>query len=143
MKRMQRGFTLIEVMVTVAIVGILMAVAVPAYSDYVVRGRLSEAFTALGGAQPAAEQYWANSTTRSYDGFQNSSSFPKSTANFSYALSDATSSTYTLTATGAGKMAGFVYTINQSGTHATTGSPAGWGTSDSCWVDHKGGTCSN
>ena len=143
MKRMQRGFTLIEVMVTVAIVGILMAVAVPAYSDYVVRGRLSEAFTALGGAQPAAEQYWSNSPARSYDGFQNSASFPQPTGNFTYALSNATSSTYTLTATGIGKMAGFVYTIDQSGAHATTGSPPGWGTNANCWVDHKGGTCSN
>jgi type IV pilus assembly protein PilE len=141
MKRMQRGFTLIELMVTVAIVGILMAVAVPAYSDYVVRGRLSEAFTALGGAQPAAEQYWANN--RKYDGFDSSVSFPAATAHFSYALSNASASTYTLTATGIGKMAGFVYTINQSGVHATTATPAGWGTSEQCWVDHKGGACSN
>lgn len=138
MKRMQRGFTLIEVMITVAIVGILMAVAVPAYSDYVTRGRLSEAFTTLGGAQPAAEQYWSNN--RKYDGFN---LFPASTPNFTYALSNASASTYTLTATGTGKMAGFVYTINQSGAHATTAAPGTWGTSDNCWVDHKGGTCSN
>ena len=47
-----KGFTLIEVMITIAIVGILTAVALPLYSDYVIRGRLTEAFTALGGAQP-------------------------------------------------------------------------------------------
>ncbi|MYM22504.1 prepilin-type N-terminal cleavage/methylation domain-containing protein [Duganella sp. FT135W] len=141
MKRIQQGFTLIEVMIVVAIVGILMAVAVPAYSDYVTRGRLSEAFTALGGAQPAAEQFWSN--TRSYSGFDSSPSFPGTGTNFTYALSNATASTYTITATGTGKMAGFVYTINESGGHATTGSPTGWGTSTSCWVDHKGGACSN
>jgi type IV pilus assembly protein PilE len=141
MKRIQQGFTLIEVMVTVAIVGILMAVAVPAYTDYVTRGRLSEAFTTLGAAQPAAEQFWAN--TRSYVKFDELDSFVKLTPNFSYALSNATASTYTITATGTGKMNGFVYTINESGTHATTGSPTGWGTSASCWVDHKGGACSN
>ncbi|MTV41544.1 type IV pilin protein [Duganella radicis] len=141
MKRIQQGFTLIEVMITVAIVGILLAVAVPAYSDYVTRGRLSEAFTALGGAQPAAEQYWSNN--RTYVGFDASPSFPAGTGNFTYALSNATASTYTLTATGTGKMSGFVYTLNESGTHATTGSPTGWGTSTSCWVDHKGGACSN
>jgi type IV pilus assembly protein PilE len=141
MKRKQGGFTLIELMVTVAIVGILTAVAVPAYTDYVVRGRVSEAFTALGGAQPAAEQFWANN--RTYAGFDESKSFPGATANFTYALSNATVSTYTLTATGINKMSGFVYTINQSGTHATTGSPDGWGTSGNCWIDHKGGACTN
>jgi type IV pilus assembly protein PilE len=137
MERMQRGFTLIEVMITVAIVGILTAVALPAYSDYVTRSRLSEAFTVLGAAQPAAEQYWANG--RKYDDFAN---FPATTPNFSYALSNASASTYTLTATGTGKMAGFVYTINQSGARATTASPTGWGTRTDCWVDHKGGKCS-
>jgi type IV pilus assembly protein PilE len=141
MKRTQRGFTLIEVMITVAIVGLLTAVAVPAYTDYVVRSRLSEAFTALGGAQPAAEQFWSN--RRTYAGFDSTTGFPAATANFSYTLSDATTSSYTITATGTGKMTGFVYTINQSGTRATTGSPAGWGTSGNCWVDHKGGACSN
>ncbi|WP_343733093.1 type IV pilin protein [Duganella sp.] len=141
MKRIQQGFTLIEVMITVAIVGILLAVAVPAYSDYVTRGRMSEAFTALGGAQTAAEQYWSNN--RTYANFDGSPAFPAATTNFTYALSNATASTYTITATGTGKMAGFVYTLNESGTRATTGSPTGWGTSASCWVDHKGGVCSN
>lgn len=140
-KRIQQGFTLIEIMISVAIVGILLAVAVPAYSDYVTRGRLSEAFTALGGAQPAAEQYWANN--RTYVNFDGSASFPGATPNFTYAISNATVSTYTLTATGKGKMDGFVYTVNESGGRATTGSPTGWGTSTTCWVDRKGGACSN
>lgn len=146
MKRVQRGFTLIEIMISVAIVGILLAVAMPAYFDYVTRARLSEAFTALGGAQPAAEQFWANGIgNRSYVGFNASPAFPgtPSSPNFTYALSNASASTYTITATGIGKMAGFVYTINQDGAHATPGSPPGWGTSTECWVDHKGGACSN
>ena len=137
MERMQRGFTLIEVMITVAIVGILTAVALPAYSDYVTRSRLSEAFTVLGAAQPAAEQYWANG--RKYVDFAN---FPATTPNFSYALSNASASTYTLTATGIGKLSGFAYTVNQNGVRATTASPDGWGTNAECWVDHKGGKCS-
>lgn len=141
MKRVQNGFTLIEVLVTVVIVGILMAVAMPAYNDYVIRGRLTEAFSALGTAQPAAEQFWSNN--RTYVGFDTAVNFPAATANFTYALSGASASGYTVTATGIGKVAGFVYTIDQNGTRATTGSPAGWGTSTSCWVDHKGGSCSN
>ena len=140
MKHLQRGFTLIEVLVTIAIVGILLAVAMPAYSDYVIRGRLAEAFSALGSAQAAAEQYWSNK--RDYTGFDTSPSFPQASANFGYSLSNVSPSSYTITATGSGKMAGFVYTINQSGTRATTSSPAGWGTNPNCWVDHKGGACS-
>lgn len=139
MKQLQRGFTLIEVMVTVAIVGILLAVAVPAYGDYVTRGRLNEAFTGLGGAQPAAEQFWANN--RSYVGFDASAGFPQASANFTYALSNATTSTYTITATGRAKASGFVFTINESGNRATTASRTGWGTNTNCWVDHKGGAC--
>jgi len=140
MKRLQRGFTLIEVLVTVAIVGVLLAVAMPAYSDYVIRGRLSEAFSALSSAQASAEQYWSNK--RDYTGFDATTNFPGATTNFTYALSNVSPSSYTITATGIGKMAGFVYTVNQGGTHATVGSPAGWGTNPNCWVDHKGGSCS-
>jgi type IV pilus assembly protein PilE len=141
MKRAQQGFTLVEVMVTVAIVAILSAVAIPAYTSYVTRGRLTEAFTGLGGAQAAAEQFWANN--RTYLGFNGSPSFPAGTSNFTYAISNASASSYTITATGVGKMSGFVYTIDQSGNRTTTGSPTGWGTSTSCWVDKKGGQCSN
>ncbi|MBV7535080.1 prepilin-type N-terminal cleavage/methylation domain-containing protein [Duganella sp. sic0402] len=139
MKRIQQGFTLIEVLITVAIVGTLLAVAVPAYSDYVTRGRLNEAFTGLGGAQPAAEQFWANN--RSYVGFDGAAGFPQATPNFTYALSNATTSTYTITATGRSKASGFAYTITENGARATTAGPTGWGTSSSCWVDHKGGAC--
>jgi type IV pilus assembly protein PilE len=134
MKRIARGFTLIEMMVTVAIIGILTAVAVPAYSNYMIRARTAEAFSALGGLQPGAEQWWANK--RTYAGLP----LP-ATENFDYTLSNATDSTYTVTATGKKRMASFVYTINQSGARATTGVPAGWTTNATCWVDRTGGLC--
>lgn len=140
MKSPQRGFTLMEVLVTVVIVGILSAVAIPAYSAYVTRSRTTEAFTALGAAQANAEQFWSN--TRSYSGYDGASAFPAATPNFTYTLSNATASTYTITATGRARMAGFVYTIDHNGNRATTAT-AGWGTSTTCWVDRKGGQCSS
>ena len=140
MQSPQRGFTLMEVLVTIVIVGILSAVAIPAYSGYLTRSRTAEAFTALGAAQANAEQFWSN--TRSYSGYDGAAAFPAATPNFTYTLSNATASTYTVTATGRAKMTGFTYTIDQNGTRATTAT-AGWGTSTTCWVDKKGGQCSS
>lgn len=136
--RPQSGFTLMEMMVAVAIIGILSAVALPSYRDYVTRGRLTEAFAALAGAQPSAEQYWSNN--RSYAGFGVANGLPAGTSTFGYALT-ASASAYTITATGAGPAAGFVFTIDQAGNRATTGAPSGWSAASGCWSDRRDGTC--
>lgn len=136
MQRQQAGLTLIEVMVTLVIVGILSAIALPSYNAYVTRGRLAEAFSTLASAQPNLEQYWNN--TRSYAGFDMSTA---ATPNFTYALSNATNSTYLITATGRAQAADFIFTIDQAGVRKTTGVPSGWTTNDTCWVDRKGGVC--
>ncbi len=57
MKKVQQGFTLIELMIVVAIIGILAAVAIPQYQDYTARAQASEAMTLLGGLKtPIVEQ---------------------------------------------------------------------------------------
>lgn len=134
----ERGFTLIEVLIVVAIVGILTAIAVPTYRDYVVRARLTEVFTGLGTVQPAAEEYWNNAHT--YVGFDR---MPANSATFTFTLTSATDSAYLITATGkaGGTMSGFQYTIDQTGTRATVATAGGWGTSTSCWIDKKNAQC--
>ena len=57
MKRIQQGFTLIELMIVVAIVGILAAIALPAYQDYVVRSKMSETEAAIAACKTSVSEY--------------------------------------------------------------------------------------
>ena len=57
MKRIQQGFTLIELMIVVAIVGILAAIALPAYQDYVVRSKMSEGTAAVAACKTSISEY--------------------------------------------------------------------------------------
>jgi len=62
-KRMQKGFTLIELMIVVAIIAILAAIAIPAYQDYLIRAQVSEGAVLTGGAQTAFSEYFSNHGT--------------------------------------------------------------------------------
>jgi type IV pilus assembly protein PilE len=139
--KLQKGFTLIELMIVVAIVGILASVALPAYNDYVTRGKLAEATAGLSNGRIKMEQYFQDNKT--YSG-TTTPPCPASTTNFTYDCNTPAPdlSTYTITATGNGNLSDFKYTINQSNTKATTHLPSGWGSfPKGCWVTKKGGGC--
>ncbi len=58
MKKMQQGFTLIELMIVVAIIGILAAIAIPAYQDYTIRAKITEALTLASSAKTSVSEYY-------------------------------------------------------------------------------------
>jgi type IV pilus assembly protein PilA len=60
MKKYQQGFTLIELMIVIAILGILMAIAIPAYQDYAVRAKVSEGINLAGAAKLAVAETWSS-----------------------------------------------------------------------------------
>jgi type IV pilus assembly protein PilA len=63
MKKIQQGFTLIELMIVVAIIGILAAIAIPAYQDYTIRAQVSEGLSLSSGAKIAATEFWQDRGT--------------------------------------------------------------------------------
>jgi type IV pilus assembly protein PilE len=137
MKR-STGFTLVEVLVVVAIVGILSAIAVPQYRDYVTRGKISEATSSLSELRLRAEKYFSDN--RSYSTFDATISNARF---FTYVCRTSTTA-FTCTATGvaAQGMGGFSYSINESNTRTSTfTSLTGWNDSTTCWVTKKGETC--
>lgn len=134
-------------MIVVAVIGILAAIAVPAYNDYVRRGQLPEAFNELSSYRAKMEQYYldnrnygsaavcANSATAN-----SWNTFPKTIKYFKFecATSNAQQN-YTVTATGvSGSAVGHVYTIDHNGTRLTTkfkGSDLS--TAAQCWLTNS------
>lgn len=63
MKKVQQGFTLIELMIVVAIIGILAAIAIPAYQDYTIRAQVSEGLSLASGSKVAVTEYFQQKGT--------------------------------------------------------------------------------
>lgn len=147
--RRQLGFTLIEIMIAVAIIGILAAVAIPSYRDYVLRGHISSAVTGLSTVRAQMERHFQDNRRYTTNGtfITPCAVTPESTRTFERfvvsCVGTPTDTTYTLQAVGQGPAAGFTYTINQADARATTAVPAssGYVTCTTKWIVKKGDTC--
>jgi len=129
-----RGFTLIELMITVAVVAILAAVALPSYSAYVQRANITDAVKGLAEMRLKMEQYFQDYRSWTPGGVTapcvvgGAAPLPSNTANFQFTCPAIGDHTYTVLATGVAgsSMAAFSYTINESNVQATPTAPAGW-----------------
>lgn len=141
-----KGFTLIELMIAVAIVAILVMVALPSYSTYIMRGHLADATSGLAAMRAQMERHYQDNRSYATVGsFTTPCAAAVATRTFgSFEVScsgtpDAT--TFTLQAVGSGPVTGFTFTINQADVRATTAAPTGWNTCATKWLTKKGQAC--
>lgn len=130
-KAIQKGFTLVELMIVIAIIGIIASIALPSYQDYVSRARVTEATSNLADMRIQMEQFFQDK--RFYTGGPCAAADAKF---FGYVCVTPTPTTFTITATGTGPMAGYVYTVNHANSKSTT---IAGNTSSGCWTASKNG----
>jgi len=144
------GFTMLEVMITVAIVGVLAAIALPSYSYYITRSKIIDGTVKLGNYRNQMEKWFLDN--RTYQtvpaaGTTCGVAPPVAAGNDAFALTctAATATTYQVRADGivAKGMSGFGYRVDQTNTKITLGLPTGWTlpSPNDCYAIRKEGTC--
>jgi type IV pilus assembly protein PilE len=140
------GFTLIELMIVVAIIGILATIAMPNYTAFVKRGKAAEATSTLANLKVKMEQYYQDNKTYANGVAPSTVTAPCAPVNgaeyFQYDCSAQSATAYTLRARGlaAKGMGNFEFTVNQSNAKTSTfdGTTP---TNNTCWLTSKGGEC--
>lgn len=136
----QGGFTLIEIMIVVAIIGVLARIAIPMYSNYMIRSKLTDAQSTLTTARVSLEQYYQDHRTYV------SAVPPVPSAYFTYAFTSGPSAaSYVLSASslankGLGTAGSYAYTIDFNNAKATTMFGNASSTA-ACWITKPGQLC--
>ena len=145
------GFTLIEIMIVVAIVAILAAIAMPSYARHVQRGRLTEATSKLSDLRTKMEQYFQDK--RNYGTAGTGCGVPVAGNNSGYftftcyltgdpaLTTQADDQSFVLHAVGVSMMAGFEFTVDQSSAKQTRSFIGASGLPAACWLLRSGDVC--
>lgn len=144
MRSIRRGFTLLELMIVVAIIATLAAIALPTYEGYVKRSRILDAVTRLADARARMEDFFLDQRAYVDDGGRCGVAAPVASATDSFVVRcEATATTFTYTASGlaARGMAAFAYSIDHTGAKATLSLPAAWSRTPDCWTIRPDGFC--
>ncbi len=138
-----QGFSLIELMITLAIAVIIAAVAVPAYRDHMLRAHIPEATSTLSALAMRLEQHYQDNQAYSDANGCAITMPPDELFTFECEANNRGQS-FLLKARGksTGAMADFVFTLDQNGNAMTTQLPAAWGTAPfNCWISKRSSTC--
>lgn len=141
--RLQKGFSLIELMIVIAVIGVLMAVALPNYRDYVTRGMIPDAVSNLSTKRATMEQWYQDNRSYLSGAACPATVAPDTTSSkyFDFSCTVITATSYTIQAQGKSNMTGFTYTVDQGNNKRTTAAPAGWALAAmpaTCWIKGPG-----
>lgn len=134
------GFTLIELMITVAIVAVLATVAMPSYSEYVIRSKIPEALESLSAYRVRMEQAYQDNGN--YGSADVCAVVVPVTGNFDFVCElQAGGQSFTAMANGkaTGRMAGFTFTVDANNTKRTEAYPGAVGLPQTCWMTSRSG----